>query len=170
MMYGVGIYTTSCNDLCFARYHSKFLHVRNFCMYALGTKIPFKICARAMRTPTCHNFQICIKIRTSCMCQVVVILFRYAKNRPASMHLVGTRQNACSWWRDDIQSHTYFYVSLYSYLCQHQEVCNNFQVGSVFYAHNFTFLRLKLKVLRSKMEMRPTVNHMPDFYVVYHIA
>jgi hypothetical protein len=44
----------------------------------------------------------------------------------------GTRLNTCSWWRDDIQSHIYFYDTLYTYLCQHQEIFNNFYVGSLF--------------------------------------
>jgi hypothetical protein len=69
----------------------------------------------------------------------------------------------------------YVFISLYTYiyvyLCQPQEVCNIFHVGSVFYAHNFEFLRSKLKVLRSKnMEMRPLVKRIPDFYAVYHIT
>jgi hypothetical protein len=42
------------------------------------------------------------------------------------MCLVGTRLNACSWWRDDIQLRTYFYVTLYIYLYQRQEVFNDF--------------------------------------------
>jgi hypothetical protein len=53
------------------------------------------------------------------------------------MCLVGMRLNACSWCRDDIQSHTYFYVTLYVYLCQIKRFANNFQVGLIIYAHNF---------------------------------
>jgi hypothetical protein len=57
MMYGVGIYSTFYTDLCFTRYQSF-----NFCVYVVGTKMLFKICACAMETPiTCHNLRICIK-------------------------------------------------------------------------------------------------------------
>jgi hypothetical protein len=47
MKYGVGIYATFYNDLCFARYETS-----NFCVYAVGTKMLFKICVQAMETPT----------------------------------------------------------------------------------------------------------------------
>jgi hypothetical protein len=67
----------------------------------------------------CHIVQKCQINRTTCMC------------------LVGMRLNACSWCRDDIQSHTYFYVTLYVYLCQIKRFANNFQVGLIIYAHNF---------------------------------
>jgi hypothetical protein len=71
MMYGVGIYASFYNDLFFARYQ-----LSNFCVYVVGTKMPFKICAYAMEThTTCHNFQICTKIGTTCMCLVVAIFF-----------------------------------------------------------------------------------------------
>jgi hypothetical protein len=71
MMYDVCIYTIFYNDLCFARYHPF-----NFCVYAVGTKMIFKICAHTMETPTtCHNFWICIKIGTTNTCLVVVIIF-----------------------------------------------------------------------------------------------
>jgi hypothetical protein len=75
IMFGVGIYVTFGNDLCFVRYQPS-----NFCVYVVGTKMAFKICAYAMETlMTCHNFWICIKIGTECMCLVVSILFRPAK-------------------------------------------------------------------------------------------
>jgi hypothetical protein len=69
-----------------------------------------------MHVPSgCHIFQI------------------YNTNRTSCVHLVwGTRLNARSWWSDDVQSRIYFYVILYIYLCQHQEVFNNFHVRSVF--------------------------------------
>jgi hypothetical protein len=67
-----------------------------------------------MHVPSgCHIFQI------------------YNTNRTSCVHLVGVCLNARSWWSDDIQSRIYFYVT-YIYLCQHQEVFNNFHVGSVF--------------------------------------
>jgi hypothetical protein len=106
----------------------------NFYVYDVGTKISFKICVHVMKTPkTCHNFQIYIKIGTTCICLVVAILFRSVIK--IGLHACvwcGTRLNACSCWRDDIQSHTYFYVTLYIYLCQHQDVFNGFHVESVF--------------------------------------
>jgi hypothetical protein len=71
MMYDVDIYATFYNNLCFAQYHP-FI----YCVYVVGTKIPFKIRAHAMETPTtCHNFQIYIKIGTTCMFLVVTIIF-----------------------------------------------------------------------------------------------
>jgi hypothetical protein len=75
MMYGVGIYVTFCNDLWFARYQAF-----NFCVYDVGTEMPFKFCAHAMETSkTCHNLRICIKIGTACMCLVLYMLFRSTK-------------------------------------------------------------------------------------------
>jgi hypothetical protein len=38
------------------------------------------------------------------------------------------------------------------------------------YAHNFWFLRSKLKFLHSNMKMRAPLNRMSDFYAVYRIA
>jgi hypothetical protein len=72
MMYDTCIYATFYNDICFARYHPS-----SFCVYVVETKISFKISVHSMKTPTtCHNFWICIKIRTACMCLVVAIFFR----------------------------------------------------------------------------------------------
>jgi hypothetical protein len=67
------------------------------------------------------------------MCLVVAIFSR--STIKIGLHACvcwGTRLNACSRWSDDIQSRTYFYVTLYTYLCQHQEVFNSFHVGTVF--------------------------------------
>jgi hypothetical protein len=51
------------------------------------------------------------------MCLVVAILFRSTiKIGPYACIYWGTCLNACSWWRDDIQSCTYFYVTLYIYI------------------------------------------------------
>jgi hypothetical protein len=72
MMYGLGIYVSFYNDLFFVRYQ-----LSNFCVYAVGTKMSFKICVYAMANhTTCHNFRIYIKIGTTCMCLVVAIFFR----------------------------------------------------------------------------------------------
>jgi hypothetical protein len=49
MMYGICIYVTIYNDLCFARYQPS-----SFCVYVVGTKMSFKICGHAMETPTTY--------------------------------------------------------------------------------------------------------------------
>jgi hypothetical protein len=100
MMYDIGIYATFCNNLWFAPYQAF-----NFCVYDVGTKMPFKTCVHAMETSkTCHNFWIYIKIGTTCMCLVLCINIVQIcqKNKTARICLVGTRLNACSWWRDNI--------------------------------------------------------------------
>jgi hypothetical protein len=77
MMYGVGIYATFCNDLCFARYQSS-----NFCVYTVGTKMTFKIYACAMEiSTTCHNFWICIIIGTTCIWSVVATYYSDLQNK-----------------------------------------------------------------------------------------
>jgi hypothetical protein len=97
VMYDVGIYAIFYNDLCFTRYQPY-----NLCNYAMRMKIPFKTCVHALETHTTYyNFQIWIKIG------------------PHAFVWWGMRLSACSWWRDDIESRTYFYVTLYTYLCQH---------------------------------------------------
>jgi hypothetical protein len=74
------------------------------------------------------------------MCLVVAILFKSTiKIGPHACVWWGTRINARSWWRDGIQSCTYFYVTLYIYLCQQQEVFNDFNVGSEFTLINVGF-------------------------------
>jgi hypothetical protein len=70
MMNDIDIYATFYNILCFTRYQAF-----NFCVYVVGTKMSFKIQAHAMETPTtCHNFRICIKIGTTCICLMVSII------------------------------------------------------------------------------------------------
>jgi hypothetical protein len=113
MIYGIGVNATFYNDICFARYQPS-----SFCVYAVGTKMSFKISAHPMETPTtCHTFCIFIKTGTTCMCLVVAIFFR--STIKIGVHACvwwGTCLNACSWWSNDIQSRTYFYVTLYTYL------------------------------------------------------
>jgi hypothetical protein len=75
MIYSVCIYATLCNDLCFTQYQPS-----SFYVYDVGTKMSFKICAHAIETlMTYHNFRICIKIESTCMCLVLAILFRSSK-------------------------------------------------------------------------------------------
>jgi hypothetical protein len=111
MMYVVGIYATFCNDLCFARYQPS-----NFCVYDVGTKMSFKICAHAVESPTIfHNFRICIKIGTACMCLVFAILFRSTKKRTACMCLVGDATE-CMFLVEGRQTIVYIFLCHFVYI------------------------------------------------------
>jgi hypothetical protein len=137
----------------------------------MGTKIPFKICVHAMETlMTYHNFRIYIKIGTICLYLLLTIFFRSTKNRTTCMCLL-VDAPVCMFLVEGRHTITYIFLChLYAYLCQHQYVINNFPVGSIFYAHNCRFLCSIVKFLHLNLEMRPPMNCMADFYVVYRIA
>jgi hypothetical protein len=167
MMYDVDIYATFYNNLCFVRSRPS-----NFCMYVVGTKMSFKICVHAMESPTtCHNFWTCIKTRITCMCLLVAIFFR-------STIQIG--HHAFIWWGMCLNAHVpggVTYTIAYIFLCHFVYISmptsRSFQQLSCWisiYAYNYGFLRSKLNVLRSNMDIRPPLNRMPNFYEVYNIA
>jgi hypothetical protein len=84
MMRRVDIYATFYESLCFCTIPD--IH---FCVYIVGTKITFKICMHAMKTPTTyHNFRMCIKVEIKCMHPMVAIFFESA---------IKIRSHACVW-------------------------------------------------------------------------
>jgi hypothetical protein len=106
-----------------------------------------------MHVPSgCHIVQICPKNSNACM--------RLMRNPRKCMFLVEGQ-------------HTFAYIFLCHFVCISMPTSIGFQRLSCWisiYAHNYQFLRSRFMVLRSNMEKCPLMNHMPDFYAVYHIV
>jgi hypothetical protein len=92
------------------------------------------------------------------MCLVIAIFFRsIIKIGPHACVWWGTCLNVCFQWSDDIQSRTYFYITLYTYKCHTSWCFQQLYVGSVFMLIIQVFT-LKTESFYAEHGMRLTVN------------